>query len=362
MSIEGTVVNFKALLFIPQKAPFDLYRNPNFFKGLHLYSNKILIQRECKDVIPEYMGFLRGVVDTIDLPLNVSREVTQSSPLMIKIKNAIVKKVFSYLTEMAAKEPEKYVQFYKNFGRLLEAGINSDFENRDKIIELLRYESSMKKPDELVSLEEYVSRMSEDQKEIYYFSGESRDGLESSPNLEYLKKNEIEVILLTDPIDIFTFPSLVEYKNKKIKSIDKADIDLKAEDSIEKPDDSLSQSLLSVFKEALGDRVKDVVSSKRLVDSPVTLVASQDSLNPHMERMMQMMNKQETLSKKIMEVNTEHPLIRNLSKRYLANSNDPFIRTCIEQLYEGALIMEGTIASPADFVKRMNTIIEEATR
>jgi molecular chaperone HtpG len=364
MALEGSVVNFKALLFIPKNAPFDMYRNPNFFKGLHLYSNKILIQSECKDLIPEYMGFLRGVVDTIDLPLNVSREVTQNSPLMIKIKSAIMKKVFAFLQDWAEKDVDKYNEFYKNFGRLLETGMNSDFENRDKIMELLRYESSAKSAGEFVSLKDYVSRMKPDQKEIYYISGDSRQALEANPNLEYFKKNDIEVFFLYDPIDVFTFPSLFEYDKKKIKSIDKADIELKAEDKIEKGDNKLSESLLTLFKETLGERVADVVASKRLVDSPVTLVAGKDAMDPQIERMMKMMNQPGAgmNAKKIMEVNTDHPLVRNLSRRYLANSNDPIIKTCIEQLYSGALLIEGDIASPTDFVKRMNTIIEEATK
>jgi len=362
MSLEGAVVNFKALLFIPQNAPYDMYRNPNFYQGLHLYSNKILIQSECKDLMPEYLGFIKGVVDTIDLPLNVSREVTQASPLMSKIKNNITKKVFDFLKNWAENEPEKYNAFYKNFGRLLETGLSTDFENRDKIIELLRYESSQQKAGEIVSLKDYVSRMNDDQKEIYYLSGESREALEANPNLEYFKKNNIEVILLTDPIDIFSFPSIFEYDKKKIKSIDKSDIDLKAEDTIEKGEDNLSKSLLSLFKDTLSDRVADVISSKRLVDSAVTLVAGKDSMDPQMERMMKMMNQVHTSSKKIMEVNTAHPLVRNLSKRYLTDSNDPFIKTCIEQLYAGAVLIDGDATSPTDFVKRMNQIIEEATK
>jgi molecular chaperone HtpG len=364
LNLEGASVNFKALLFIPKNAPFDLYRNPHFYKGLNLYSNKILIQNECKDLMPEYLGFIKGVVDTIDLPLNVSREVTQSSPVMAKIKKAIVKRVFALLSDWAEKDSEKYLTFYKNFGRLLETGINSDFENRDKIMELLRYESSTKKSGELVSLKEYVGRMKDDQKEIYYISGDSRDALESNPNLEYFKKNDIEVFFLTDPIDVFIFPSLSEYDKKKIKSIDKADIELKPEDKIEKPEDNLSQSLLDLFKETLGERVENVVASKRLVDSPVTLVAGKDAMDPQIERMMKMMNQGHMGmgAKKIMEVNTDHPLIRNLSKKYLANSTDPFIKTCIEQLYAGSLLIEGDIKSPSDFVKRMNQIIEEATK
>lgn len=362
LSVEGAAVNFKALLFIPKKAPFDMGRNPYEDRGLHLYSNKIMIQRECKELVPEYLRFLRGVVDTIDLPLNVSREVTQSSPLMTKIRNIITTKVLGLLKEWAEKEPQKYSSFYKEFGRLFALGVNVDFSNRDKVIELLRFESSQKPKGEYTSLKEYVERMKSDQKEIYYLSGDRREDLEQSPNLEYFKKHEIEVLLLTDPVDVFIVPAIHEYDKKAIKSSDKADINLKAEDKIEKTENKLTQDVLSIFKEILKDKVEDVVASKRLVESPVTLVTGKDALDPQMERMMRMMNQQAPPSKKILEVNCDHPIIRNLSRRYLANSADPMLSTCIMQLYEGALFIEGDVTNPTDFVRRMTEIMQAATQ
>lgn len=359
MSIEG-VVNFKALVFIPKTAPSDLMRLHNE-KSLHLYANKILIQNDCKELLPEYLRFVKGVVDTTDLPLNISREVTQSSPEMLKIKSVIVSKILSFLESWAQSDKEKYAVFYKNFGPLLKVGINSDFENKDKIIGLLRFESSLRPKGELVSFKDYVQRMLSDQKEIYYLSGENREILERNPNLEYFNKHKIEVLFLTEPMDVFVVPSIPEYDKKHIVSIQKSDIDLKAEEKIEKPDDNLTKSLISLFKAALGGKVEDVLVSKRLVDSPVTLVSGKSGLEPQMERMMRMMDKDFQKQKRILEVNITHPLIRNLSRIYLADTNNPILNKCINQLYEGALFIDGELNAPGDFIKRMTEIMQEAT-
>src|SRR3989339_266403 len=314
MSIEG-VVNFKALVFIPKTAPQDLMRLHNE-KSLHLYANKILIQNDCKELLPEYLRFVKGVVDTTDLPLNISREVTQSSPEMLKIKSVITSKILSLLESWAQSDKEKYAVFYKNFGPLLKVGINSDFENKDKIIELLRF--------------------------------------------EYFNKHKIEVLFLTEPMDVFVVPSIPEYDKKHIVSIQKSDIDLKAEERIEKPDDNLTKSLISLFKAALGGKVEDVLVSKRLVDSPVTLVSGKSGLEPQMERMMRMMDKDFQKQKRILEVNITHPLIRNLSRIYLADTTNPILNKCINQLYEGALFIDGELNAPGDFIKRMTEIMQEA--
>ncbi len=360
LSVEGAV-NFKSLLFIPKSAPFDFLRTRDI-KSIHLYSNKILIQDDCKEVLPEYLRFAKGIVDTIDLPLNVSREVTQKSPVMIKIKNTLTSKILSFLQDMASNDPKKYEEFYKNFGPLMKTGINMDFANREKIIELLRFETTLTKKGEISSLKEYISRMKESQKEIYYVSGEKRDDLEKNPNLEYFIKNGIEVLLLTEPVDIFVVPTIMEYDKKNLKSIDKADIDLMPEDKIEKADDNLSKSLLSLFKDTLKDKVEDVLASKRLVDSAVTLVVGKNAMDPQIERMMKMMHNESAPSKKILEINLSHPLIKNLSKIYIADQNSPLLKKCIFQLYDGALFIEGEIPSGADFIKRMTELMEEATK
>ncbi len=360
LSIEGAV-NFKALIFIPDTAPGPFARLEDE-KSLQLYVKKIFIQDDCKELLPDYLRFLKGVVDTEDLPLNVSREVTQNSPVMAKIKNIIVGKILSYLETLEKNEPEKFEKFFSNFGPYFKMGINTDFSNRDRLIKLLRFESTFTEAGKQTSLEKYVSRMGEDDKEIFYISGENRATLERNPNLEYFKKKEIEVLLLTDPADIFIVPSLNEFEGKAIKSIDKADIEVSDEERSEEAlADNLSTSLIEIFKETLGDRVEDVIESKRLVDSAVTLVVGANGLDPQMERMMKMMQKDYQSAKKILEINTTHPLIKNLSRLNLGDSKDQLLRQCILQLFEGAQLMDADLASPTDFLSRMTEIMVKAT-
>lgn len=362
LSIEGSV-NFKALLFIPQSAP-PQFMLQELEKSVQLYSNKVFIQENAKELLPEYLRFVRGVVDTEDLPLNVSREWTQSSPVMSKIRSVLVNKILGLLEDWAKNEPEKYRKFYDNFGTLFKTGINTDFANRDRIINLLRFESTKTGEGELTSLKEYVERMKTDQKEIYYLSGDNPDTIRRNPNLEYFRKNDIEVLLLTDPVDIFVVPAIGEYDKKPLKSIDKADLDLKEEKKSEEEalNDNLAKALIEVFKETLGDKVEDVVLSKRLVDSPATLVSGKEGLDSQMEKMMKMMDKGFSGSKKILEINPRHPLIKNLAGKVLADGKDPLLRKSILQLYEGALLIDGNLESPAEFVRRMTEIMEAATR
>lgn len=362
LSIEGTV-NFKALIFIPPTLSPYYFRQEDE-KSLHLYSNKIFIQDDCKELLPEYLRFLKGVVDTEDLPLNVSREVTQNSPVMAKIRQTLVSKILGFMEDWAKNEPDKYEKFQKTFGPAFKLGVNSDFTNREKLIELLRFESTMTDKGNLTSLKNYVSRMGPEQKEIYYLSGDNREALERSPNLEYFKKKEIEVLLLSDPVDVFIMPSIYEYDKKPVKSIDKADIEVKkdAESKEEKLSENLAKSLIEVFKETLGDKVEDVVESKRLVDSPATLVVGKEGMDAQMEKMMKMMQKDFTGSKRILEINMSHPLIKNLSRLNMVSSTDSLLRQSILQIYEGALLLDDNLSSPTDFIKRMTDIMVEATK
>ena len=362
LAIEGTV-NFKALLFIPENAPPTFFRD-DLEKTVQLYSNKIFIQDDAKELLPEYLRFIKGVVDTEDVPLNVSREWVQNSPVVVKIKNVLVSKILGFLEDWSKNEPEKFKKFYQNFGPLFKTGINMDFTNRDKIIDLLRFESTVTENDEMTSLKNYVSRMRENQKEIYYLSSDNKETIKRNPNLEYFRKNDIEVLLLTDPVDIFIVPSITEYDKKPLKSIDKADIDLKVDEETKKEalNENLSKSLIGIFKEVLGDKVENVIESKRLVDSPATLVSGKEGMDSSMEKMMKMMDKDFTGSKKILEINTKHPLIKNLSKLNLADDKDPLLRSCILQIYDGALLINDTLEKPTDFVKRMTEIMEKATK
>ncbi|NIR53101.1 molecular chaperone HtpG [candidate division KSB1 bacterium] len=362
ISIEGAV-NFKALVFIPETGP-PVFLKEHLEKSLQLYSNKIFIQDDCKELLPEYLRFVEGVVDTEDLPLNVSREVTQSSPAMAKIRNVLTGKILGFLEDWAENEKNKYEKFYKNFGQIFKTGVNSDFTNKDRIVNLLRFESTKVDKGELTSLKDYVSRMKEDQKEIYYLSGEHREELERNPNLEYFRKNELEVLLLTDPFDVFIVPSLDEYDKKPLNSIDKADLDIKRDEKEEKEalSENLANSLIEVFKQTLGDKVEDVIASKRLVDSPATLVVGKQGMDKQMEKMMKMMNTDYAGSKKILEINLSHPLIKNLGNKILADTNDAILRNSMLQIYEGALLLEGALESPNEFVSRMTDLMVEATK
>ena len=361
VALEGSV-NFKSLLFIPETAPVALFSEKDY-KGLHLYVNRVLIQDDCKDLLPEYLRFIKGVVDTEDLPLNVSREVTQNSPVMAKINKTLTGKVLGLLEDWAANDAAKYEKFYRGFSPLLKTGINTDFSNRDKLVNLLRFESSATEKGQFTSFKEYAARMSSEQKEIYYVSGDHRETIERNPNLEYFKKHGIEVLFLTDPVDVFVVPSLIEYDKKPLKSIDKADIEVKPEEANEAGlTESASTSLLTTFKELLLDKVEDVVASKRLVDSAVTLVVGKEGMDSQTERMMKMFNKEYAGSKKIMEVNLSHPLVKNLWHRHQQDSKSPLLKTMVWQLYEAALLLEGNLSSPTDFVARMTEIMERATR
>jgi molecular chaperone HtpG len=366
ISVEG-MVSFKALLFLPADAPPELlYRQGELEnRGPQLYVKKVLIQNECRDLLPEYLRFIAGVVDTEDLSLNVSREVVQSSPVMAKIRQILTSKILGWFETLAQEQPEKFRTFYKAFGPIIKIGLNTDFTNRDKLIELLRFESTKTADDEYVTFKEYTERMGADQKEIYYHSGASRSQLLAHPNLEYFQDKGIEVLLLSDPVDVFVIPSIHEYDKKPLKSIEKADIDFSKEkkETAESLAENLLVPVLQLFRETLGESVEDVIESHRLVSSPVTLVSGKDGLDSQMEKMMKMMQGGIDMpaGKRILEVNTSHPIIRNISGMIIANPQNPLIRTAIKQLYEGALLVEGSLDSTTDFLSRMNELIEAAT-
>ncbi len=364
VSVEG-MVTFKALLFLPKEAPPEmLYRQSELEnRGPQLYVKKVLIQNECRDLLPEYLRFISGVVDTEDLSLNVSREVVQSSPVMAKIRQILTGKILGWFETLAKEQPEKFKTFYKAFGPIIKIGLNTDFTNRDKLIELLRFESTKTDEGAYVTFREYMERMGADQKEIYYHSGSSRSQLLAHPNLEYFQDMGIEVLLLSDPVDVFVIPSIHEYDKKPLKSIEKADIDFSKQkgEKAEPLAENLLEPVLKLFRETLGDQIEDVIESHRLVNSPVTLVSGKDGLDSQMEKMMKMMQSNLPAAKRILEVNTSHPIIRNLAGMIMANANNPLIRTAMKQLYEGALFLEGGLDSTTAFLSRMNELIEAAT-
>lgn len=362
VNVEGRV-SFKSMLFIPKKAPKNLYHDEYQF-GVHLYSSKVFIQDDAKNLLPEWARFIKGVVDTEDLPLNVSREVTQNSPVFGKIKNILTGKILTMLKEWSVEESDRFKSFSKEFGMLFKSGLSSDFENRDAMIDLIRFESSVKEAGEMVSLEQYVDRMKEGQKEIYYVLAENRKAAELNPNLEYFAANDLEVLLMIEPVDSFIVPGIPTFKDHQLKSVETADLDLKKTKSSEKdgPSKSDVKKILERFKAVLGDQVEDVKSSDRLVDSAATLVVGKSGMDSQMERMMKMMDENFEGAKKVLEVNLKHPLLKNLIVLSKDAENADLVDSAINQLYDGALLADGSLASPREFVRRMTELMVQATK
>jgi molecular chaperone HtpG len=362
-------VQFYALLFVPSKKDYKLFGGKDDF-GLKLYSRKILIKENFKDLLPNYLRFIEGVVDSEDIPLNVSREMVQATPLMERIKSTLVRRISSELGNLAEEKPETYQTFWKEFGAFLKEGLATDPESKGKFTDLLRFQSSASKDaNDLVSLSQYASRMKSDQTEIYYILGDDYNIVSRSPHLEYFKKNNIEVLYLTDPLDSFMLIGLTEYNGKPLKNIDNANLDLpegekseeekKAEEAI--PANEF-EALVSRFKEALGDRVEDVRESKLLTNSPCRLVNASDAGNVNMQRVQRLLGKEYQVPKKILEINRGNPLVQSLSARVVAQKDDPLINTLIEQLYENELVTEGLHPNPAAMISRIYDLMTAAAQ
>lgn len=362
LNVEAPV-QFKSILFVPEEADRTLMTQDVDTK-ISLYVKRVFIQNDCKELLPKWLRFIHGVVDSEDLSLNVSRETTQKSPVMEKINKYLVRKLLGLFKDWAEKDAEKYEKFWKDFGNFIKEGIHMDFTNRDKLIELYRCHSSYD-PSKVTSLADYIERMGTDQEEIYYVFGKNQTAIENSPNLEYFKKNDIEVLYLYEEIDDFIMPSIGQVKDKNLVGIDKADLKLKSDQKDdEKAEDTLDQSakdkIIGYFKDILGDRVEDVIESKRLVDSACTLVSPKEGMNANMERMMKMMDQNFQRGKRVMEVNLDSPLVKNLSSIQTKFPQDPILKDCIEQLYEGALLLEGSLEDPSKMVPRNTTMMEKA--
>ncbi len=365
-------IQFRSLLFIPKKN-FDLFGVNRDDYGLDLYVRRVLIQHKNKDLLPEYLAFVKGVVDSEDLPLNISRETLQENIIFTKISQNVTSQVLSYLIKKAKDEPEKYFEFWKEHGRVFKLGY-TDFTNAEKYAQLLRFNSSNnEKSEELTSLEEYVSRMKKDQKEIYYASGGSREAIEQDPHLEIFKNKGLEVFYLYDPLDEFVLSSVGKFKEHDLKSVDTVelknlekfeDVEEKKEkfEDLSKDDEKHFDSLLSRIKDILGDRVKEVKESKRLSGSPAVLVNADDAMSSHMQQILRMTNKDmASPQKKIFEVNRDHKLVRNLLKVFKVNSKDEFITNVVEELFESALLLEGDLTDPHKLVGRINKMLEQSS-
>ncbi|MDR1452638.1 MAG: molecular chaperone HtpG [Candidatus Margulisbacteria bacterium] len=352
---EGTS-EFKALLYIPEHAPFDLFTKEHAL-GLNLYIKRIFIMHDCQKLIPEYLRFLKGVVDSSDLPLNVSREILQEDAQLEKIKKNIVKKVLSVLKTLKEKEPEKYLLFYKEFGAALKEGLHYDHENKDALADLLLFTTSQS--EKFRSLAEYVKAMPRGQKAIYYLVSETRGQALASPHLGAFKAQNYEVLFLHDIVDEFVIPQLYEYQGQKLQAIDQADLELGDKKETEAKLKAAAEkfgSLLNNFKAALRDQVQDVRCSARLTDSPCGLAAGADALSPQMRKMFKSMGQEVPEQKKILELNPEHPLILKLQ-----NAAPEKLGGLAKLLYGQAVIADGgKLDDPLDFARQLNELLLRA--
>jgi len=366
-------IQFNALLFIPKKS-YEFWRFNRDDYGLDLYVRRVLIQHQNKDLLPEYLSFVKGVVDSEDLPLNISRETLQENIIFTKIASSVTTNVLSHLLKVAKDNPERYTEFWKEHGRIFKLGY-MDFANADKYQQLLRFNSSACKDDkELISLDDYVSRVKKDQKEIYYAMGTNREAIDLNPHLEIFKAKGLEVLYLYDPVDEFVVTSIRKYKEYDFKSVDSVDLkslqkfdDVSEKQSdmeaLSKDDEKHFDSLLDKMKKILGDRVKEVRESKRLKDSPSCLVNADDTISSTMRKILKMSNAEISLPNRevILEINKDHKLIRNLLEIFKRNSDDQFIADTTEQLYESALLLEGSLDDPHKLVNRLNKMLAEAS-
>ncbi|EGB15018.1 Heat shock protein Hsp90-like protein [Pseudodesulfovibrio mercurii] len=363
-------VQFNALMFIPKHGddPFGLGREN---RGLDLYVRRVLIEKQNKDLLPEYLGFVKGVVDTEDLPLNISRETLQDNLLMRKISSTLVKQVLDHLTKMAKDDADRYAEFWRAHGELFKAGY-MDFLNKDKFAGLVRFNSSALDDDKaLTSFADYITRAKEGQKEIYYAYGPSRQALSLSPHLEVFRRKHVEVLYLYEPIDEFVMDAMREFDGCTLVSAEHADMaKLDKFEDVEKAErpEALSDeqkteldTLLKRMKDVLGDAVTEVKASTRLSESPVCLANPDGNVTSSMDKIMRVMSKDTSIPQKVLEINPDHPLIRNMLTILEKDENDPFIDQAANQLYESALLLEGYLTDPHALVGRVQDLLTKSS-
>ena len=350
--VEGKL-DYTSLLFIPKKAPFDMWE-PKRKGGVKLYAKRVFIMEGNEELLPQYLRFIKGVIDTADLSLNVSREILQGSKVVDTIKKASVKRILSELEKMSKNKPEDYAAFWSEFGMVIKEGVVEDFSNKDKITNLLRFSTTATdSSDQTVSLKEYIGRMKKDQKNIYYVTADSYDAAKGSPHLEIFKQKDIEVLLLSDRVDEWLVANFGEFEELSLKSIAKGDLDdLDSKEEKKEKEKTVKdyEKVISKAQEILDNQVKEVKVSSRLSESPSCLVADENELGGNMERIMKSLGQDVPETKPILEINPSHPLVMKLKSKV-----DEDI---VKVLFDQAVLSEGgQIKEPAEFVKRMNKLM-----
>ncbi|RKX47252.1 MAG: molecular chaperone HtpG [Verrucomicrobia bacterium] len=350
---EG-VIEFKALLFIPEAKPFDMMMNNDPKAHLNLYVQRVFISNEFDNLLPSYLRFVKGVVDSSDLPLNVSREILQENPMLDKIRKNLVGRILKTLKAMKTKDYDKFLKFHEAFSTILKEGLQSDWENKEKIADLLLFESTSKEAGEKTCFADYVENMATDQEEILYLAGENRAAIANSPYLESFKADGKEVLLMIDPIDDFVIPQLMEYKGKKLKAVNKGNLDDK--DAL-KDEEKQFEGYIGFAKEAL-DGVKEVKLTTRLKDSAAVLVGDEYSMSPHIEEMMRRMGQDVPKKESVLELNPEHAVVKKVQALYDADQKDPKVEILTKLLHDQAVIASGAkIDDPAGFTARLNAVL-----
>lgn len=357
MAAEGAM-EFRALLFIPSKRPIDFFWNEPK-SSLQLYVRRVLISHECEELLPTYLRFIKGVVDSSDLPLNVSREMFQHNPILTRIRTNLVNRVLKTLEELKSSDAEKYKSFFEHFGSILKEGLNADFENKSRIADLLLIQSTRTADDQYTSLADYVNNMPADQKEIHYLIGESRRQLERSPYVEVFRSRNQEVLLFTDPIDEFVIGSLGEYQGKPLKAIDRGQLESDQNDDKLKKQAEDFKALFEFLKGKL-PQVKELRLTSRLSESAACLVADEYAMSAHMERLMRRAGRADEAppAQRILELNPKHPLVAKLRTMWQTNPTDARVTDIASVLYDQAVIAEGSrIQDPSAFARRINDLI-----
>ena len=353
---EGAI-EFKALLFIPEHKPFDMMMNNDPKSHLNLYVQRVFIGNDFEHLLPGYLRFVKGVVDSSDLPLNVSREILQDNPMLDKIRKNLVTRILKTLANMKKKDYEEFKIFHENFSGILKEGLQSDWENKEKIADLLLFETTAKEAGEKTCFADYVENMTEGQEEILYLAGENRAAIENAPYLEAFKADGKEVLLMTDPIDDFVIPQLMEYKGKKLKAVNKGELN---EDKDKLKDEEKEFEGLIGFAKELLDGVKEVKLTTRLKDSAACLVGDEYSMSPHIEEMMRRMGQDIPKRESILELNPEHPVVKKLQALYDADAKDPKAETLTKLLHDQAVIASGAkLTDPAGFAARLNEVLAD---